>query len=39
MVMPRMNMPKPKKYSRCTMLNIFPELCAPLDPPRSAPNQ
>ena len=25
-------MPKPKKYSRCTMLNIFPELCAPLEP-------
>jgi len=38
LVMPRMNMPKPKKYSRCAMLNIFPELCAPLEPRAVHPN-
>lgn len=39
MVMPRMNMPKPKKYSRCAMLNIFHELRAPLKSRAAHPKQ
>ena len=39
MVMPRMNMAKPKKYSTCKRLNIVSRFQARPRPPLSAPKQ